>query len=309
MKKLASTAGLPHEEWLRLRRQGIGGSDAAAVCDLHPYRSAFQVYLDKTTEAEGEADNESMRQGRDLEEYVARRFMEETGKKVRRANAVYYNEEQPCLLADFDRLIIGERAGLECKTVNAYSADKWKDGNIPIHYQMQCQHYLAVSGFDCWYIAALIFGREFVVRRIDRDEGLIRTLVSIEEHFWEENVQKRQAPPPDGTKEYTEELGKLYAQADREREVQLAGFEERLARREEIGALIEKLSKEKEQIDQQIKCRMQSATHAAAGGYRISWGSVESSRVDTALLKAKFPEQYSQCLRKSSYRKFTVKAA
>ena len=88
-----------------------------------------------------------MRQGRDLEEYVARRFSEETGLKVRRANAIFQNEENPFMLADFDRLIVGQKAGLECKTVSPYSSDKWNDGNIPLHYQMQVQHYLAVSWF------------------------------------------------------------------------------------------------------------------------------------------------------------------
>ena len=72
-----------------------------------------------------------MRQGRDLEEYVAQRFTEATGLKVRRANAIYQNEEHPLLLADFDRLIVGQKAGLECKTVSPFSADKWADGKIP----------------------------------------------------------------------------------------------------------------------------------------------------------------------------------
>lgn len=89
MKKLVSTLQLSREEWLRYRKQGIGGSDAGAVCGLNPYRTAAHVYLDKITEDVEEIDNESMRQGRDLEEYVARRFMEETGLKVRRSNYMY----------------------------------------------------------------------------------------------------------------------------------------------------------------------------------------------------------------------------
>ena len=154
MKKLISTNGLGRKEWLLKRKQGITGTDAAAILNLSPYRSAFSVYQDKLTDVIDESDNESMRQGRDLEEYVAQRFMQETGLKVRRANAIYYNEEYPFLMADFDRLIVGQKAGLECKTVSPYSSEKWADGKIPIHYQIQCQHYLGVSGFDAWYIAS-----------------------------------------------------------------------------------------------------------------------------------------------------------
>ena len=91
MEKLISTAGMEREEWLRQRKNGIGGSDAGAVCGLNPYVSPVQVYLDKISDKISDYDNEAMRQGRDLEEYVARRFTEATGKKVRRANMIYGN--------------------------------------------------------------------------------------------------------------------------------------------------------------------------------------------------------------------------
>ena len=89
MKKLVSTLHLDHREWLKYRKRGIGGSDAGAVCGLNPYRTAMQVYYDKISDDIEENDNEAMRQGRELEEYVAKRFAEATGKKVRRANAMY----------------------------------------------------------------------------------------------------------------------------------------------------------------------------------------------------------------------------
>ena len=74
MYKTISLANVSHEDWLRLRKTGIGGSDAGAICGLNPYSSAMNVYRDKLSEELLLEDNESMRQGRDLEEYVARRF-------------------------------------------------------------------------------------------------------------------------------------------------------------------------------------------------------------------------------------------
>ena len=130
MKRLVSTRNLSKEDWLRYRKCGITGTDAGAILGLNPYRSAFQVYHDKISDTIENIDNEAMRQGRDLEDYVAQRFSEETGFKVRRANAIYQSEEHPLLLADFDRLIVGQKAGLECKTVSPFSADKWADGKI-----------------------------------------------------------------------------------------------------------------------------------------------------------------------------------
>lgn len=133
---------------------GIGGSDAGAICGRNPYASLMSVYYDKTREDTADCDNESMRQGRDLEAYVAQRFKEATGKKVRRSNIMYQSEEYPFMLANVDRLVVGELAGLECKTASAYSADKWKDDNIPVHYQIQCHHYMAVTEAKAWYLAS-----------------------------------------------------------------------------------------------------------------------------------------------------------
>lgn len=105
MKRLVSVNNLTKREWLTYRKQGITGTDAASIVNMNPYRSAFDVYQDKITDEidEYDKDNETMRMGRDLEEYVALRFMETSGLRVRRANTIYYNKRYPFMLADFDR--------------------------------------------------------------------------------------------------------------------------------------------------------------------------------------------------------------
>lgn len=309
MRRLVSTTGLAKEEWLKYRKQGITGTDAGAITGMNPYVSAFQIYQDKTTEEITDFDNESMRQGRDLEDYVAQRFMEETGLKVRKANAIYQNEEHPVMLADFDRFIIGQKAGLECKTVSPYSSDKWKDGNIPLHYQMQVQHYLAVSGYDCWYVAALIFGREFIIRKIERDEELIQYLVAIEERFWNEHVLKSVMPEPDGTDSCSEQIAKLYFKSDFEKSVQLQGFNSLLNRREELVQMIGKMEKEKDTIDQKIKLEMQDAAYATTEDYRIAWTTNESRRLDSKRFKEEHPKLYDSYCKTINSRRFTVNHA
>ena len=80
-----STAKMSHEEWLEERRKSIGGSDAAAVIGMSRFASPYTVWMDKTGRLPEKEDTEAMRIGRDLEEYVAKRFEEASGKKVRRA--------------------------------------------------------------------------------------------------------------------------------------------------------------------------------------------------------------------------------
>ena len=309
MRRLVSTIDLPKTDWLKYRKKGITGTDAGAICGLNPYSSAFQIYQDKITDEIEEFDNESMRQGRDLEEYVAPRFSEETGLKVRRANAIFQNEENPFMLADFDRLIVGQKAGLECKTVSPYSSDKWNDGNIPLHYQMQVQHYLAVSGFDCWYIAAVIFGREFLIRKIERDEELINYLIDIERGFWYNNVLAGIMPEPDGSDNCSEMIAKMYFKGQENKTIKLSGYKEILDRRADLDKLIKKMEKEKKEIDQKIKMEMQDATVALEAGYKISWSNFEQNKLDTKKLKEEKPDIYKEYCKSSTNRRFTVSHA
>ena len=205
-----STVHMELTEWLEQRKQGIGGSDAGAVCGLNPYASPMSVYQDKTSPEIRIQENEAMRQGRDLEDYVAKRFMEATGFKVRRSNVMYKSEEYPFMLADVDRLIVGEDAGLECKTASAFQQDKWKDGAVPPHYLIQCLHYMAVTGKKSWYLAVVILGREFRYVKVDWDEEMIRNLIEVEKDFWMNHVVPRVMPDPDGSRICDEVISRYY---------------------------------------------------------------------------------------------------
>ena len=307
MVRFLNTDKIDKETWLRARKKGITGTDAGAIAGMNPYKSSFSVYQEKVSEEVTEVeDNERMREGRDLEAYVAQRFTEATGLKTRRALAVFQNEKHPVLLADYDRLIVGQRAGLECKTVSPYAAGQWANEKIPMHYLMQVQHYLAVSGYDCWYLAALIFGQELIIHKIPRDEELIRSLITIEERFWKENVEKKIPPEPDGSDDYTKMLERKY-HSDREKEIQLFGFDSKLRRRDEIDELMERLTAEKTKIDQEIKSRMGEASYAKTDGYRISWTESVQNRIDTKMLKQAEPQTYERYLKQVNSRRFSVK--
>ena len=308
MKKLASTLNLDKESWLKYRKQGIGGSDAGAVCGLNPYRTAIQVYYDKTSDSIEDVDNEAMRQGRELEEYVARRFCEASGKKVRRANAMFYDEKNPFMLADVDRMIVGENAGLECKTASPYSEEKWRDDKIPLSYQLQCYHYMSVCNADSWYIAVLIYGRDFKYYRIERDDEVIENLIRIEKEFWNEYVRKQVIPDPDGSKTADVAIAERFKES-KSITIPLTGFDERLERRQELLSLLEKIETEKRQIDQELKLYLGDAEIAENEHYRVSWKNFSRSSIDEKRLKAEQPEIYEKYRRKTISRRFTVKAA
>lgn len=275
--KIAATKLLSREGWLLLRKQGIGGSEAGAVCGLNPYKSAFNVYVDKTSDSTDTEDSERMRQGRDLEDYCARRFSEETGLKVHRSNYMYRHSEYPFMLADLDRVVVGENAGLECKTSSAWSADKWKSiDTVPESYILQCQHYMAVMGFDHMYLACVILGTAFVYYRIERNDALISNLILVEKDFWENNVRAGKVPAPDGSKAYDDMLS-AYFPVKKDAAIPLIGFDAELKRRKELNTLISKMETEKKTIDQKLKLYMNESEVAENANFRITWKLSEST--------------------------------
>lgn len=304
-----AVGNLGREEWMQLRKTGIGGSDAGAVCGLNPYSSPMKVYQDKVCGGRQEQDSEPIRQGHDLEDYVAQRFVEETGLKVRRSNYMYRSRENPFMIADVDRLVMGEDAGLECKTASAYNADKWKDGEIPLHYILQCVHYMAVTGKRTWYLAVVILGQEFKYHKLAWDDELIDRLVRTERDFWENHVMSGNMPDPDGSEPCSEVLEQYFHTARRNSAIELVGFDEKLARREEILLKIAELEKEQRRIEQEVKLYMKDNERAFSGKYRVSWGNVETARLDAKRIRQEMPEVYRDYAKTSTSRRFQVKAA
>lgn len=296
MNIIANTKDMSREDWLTFRKMGIGGSDAAAVCGLNKYKSPIGVWMDKLGKSEERPDNEAMRVGRDLEDYVAKRFQEATGKKVRRKNQMMCGDgDDSFMLANVDRVIVGENALLECKTANAYGAQRWADGQCPAEYEIQCMHYMAVTGADRVYLACLIMGIDFVIRVIERDEEMIQNLKDIERRFWFNHVMAAEMPAPDGSDADAEAIKMVYAVSDPEACVTIDDSENLMHRYDEINELIDELEREQEAIKQEWQAEMKEAEVAFVGDRKITWKTRKGSvTLDRKKLKAEHPEIFEQ---------------
>lgn len=238
-------------------------------------------------------------------------FVEATGKKVRRRNAILGHPDHPWMLANIDREIDGENAGFEAKTASPYAEEQWADGKIPVQYQIQCHHYMAVTGADRWYIGCLILGRRFVWNVIERDEQTIENLISLESEFWNRYVLAEEMPPPDGTEESEEAIASMFPAENvrNDEEVFLEGSEwdQRLRRWYELNDLGDRIEKEQDQIKQTIMLAMGTAAIARLpGDVRIKWRTMSQSRIDSSKLKKERPDLYSQYSRETTYRRFEV---
>ena len=305
---LAKTLDMPREKWLELRRQGLGGSDAAAIIGLDRYRSAFDVYAEKIGLKPEQPDNEAMRQGRDLEQYVAERFMEATGKKVRRRNAMLQHPEYPFMIADIDRWVVSENAGLECKTTSVLNRAKFSQGEFPPNYYVQCMHYMAVTGAERWYLAVLVLNNAFHVFTIERDENEIQALIQAEKQFWEEHVLKQIPPVPDGSESTAEIIKAMFPEARNTEAAALFGYESKIQQYLAFDEQIKDLTKQQEALKQELQLALQDAETGHAQGYIVEWKMQTKQNLDTTRLRKERPEIYEQFLKPSqTVRVFRIK--
>ena len=308
----ADTRNMSREEWLESRRNGIGGSDASAILGVNPYSSPLKVYMDKIGKGVEEEENEAMRQGTDLEPYVADRFVEfmakqGTPKKVRKCNRILRHPEYPWMLANIDREVLKENAGLECKTTSPFSKFRFDEGEINPHYYWQCIHYMAVTGAERWYVSIVVLGKSHHVFCIERDEDAIQTLIEAEREFWEEHVAPRVPPLPTGSEADGEALNALYPAAEEiEATMALDGLEDMLNLRAMKVAQRDALQTEIDGMDQQIKAVMGTFEKGVSESWTVRWTNTSSRRLDTKALKAKYPKIAEECMKVTAGRRFTV---
>lgn len=200
---VCSTKNLSTEEWLKIRTLGIGGSDAGIIAGCNPYRSIFELWQEKRGEIPvREEESEVIHFGKVLEDVVRKEFIQRTGLMVRKKNSILRSKEYPFMIADLDGVVSefdGTYSIFEAKTAIEFKNNDWKNGEIPKAYQLQVQHYLAVTGFQKAYIAVLVGGNKFYWTEIYRDEQLIKMLVSMESHFWH-CVKTGEEPDVDASK-------------------------------------------------------------------------------------------------------------
>lgn len=331
------TNNMSRDEWLEKRKCGIGGSDAASVLGLSPYKSSMSVYMEKIRDAhfanvcsasshpafqnchsandsKGESafqncytDEEvsyRMELGNKLENFVASEFSLKTGKKVRNINGILKNDKYPFAIANIDRAVIGEKAFLECKVTNSYSKKLWEK-EVPIHYQIQCHHYMSVTGATHCYVAALIGNEEFVIHKLDRDEDLISQIMDLEKMFWDQCVIGGELPTPDGSDDYGEVLQYLYKDS-KEEELILFEKEELLNRYDEVCGLIKDLDSEKKAIEQYLKLQMKDYEIAYLGDRKITWKKQVRNSLDSKRLKKEHPEIANKYMKTTTSRVFRI---
>jgi predicted phage-related endonuclease len=216
------------------------------------------------------------------------------------------------MLANVDREVVGENAGLEIKTAGVSQYKKWQGDEIPDAYYCQCLHYMAVTGADRWYIAVLIGGNDPAYKVVERNEQDIQALISAEREFWG-LVQTHTAPPIDGSVSCAQALADRYH-----------GEDKSIVLPDDAAQIIDDLRGDKEILEQlkaqitlrenQLKDMLGEAEVGTVGDYRVTWKTTNPRETcSLSKLKKAAPDIY-QTLRDKGFisigkasRRFAIK--
>ncbi len=308
---LVSTENLPYADWLEWRKKGIGGSDASVVCGINRYKSPVELWMEKTDQLQPQEAGESAYWGTILEAVVREEFTKRTGLEVRLVKQLLQSEEHPFMLANLDGVCNHPDYGtciFEAKTATAYKAGEWED-SIPDEYYLQIQHYMAVTGYRGAYIAVLIGGNTFKWRFVERDEELIATLIWLEADFWH-HVEDLTPPPLDGSDASAKFLSEQFPASVPQSHIDLPANAAELFRQYDSACeQLETATEQKQQAENLLKQMMGDNEVGIAGERIITWKTVTQERLDTTTLKSEHPTLYQKYANKTSYRRFSIKAA
>ena len=297
-KRLVNTKNLSREDWLQFRKQGIGSSDAAAACGIHPYLSMLELWMIKTGRMSSDIDESiegysPLYWGNTLEPMVAKYYQEHTGNKVRRVNAILQHPDSNnhFMLANLDYAITGsdEVQILECKTAGEHGAKLWKHG-VPLYVTCQVQHQLAVTGKQAAHICVLLCGHEAKIYKVERDERLIESIMEHERLFWQ-YVETDTPPTPDHSESAARALKQLYPTPEPSSKVDLRDddganklFEQLLSYRD----YMQELEQRHDQVKHQLQSLIQDNEVAVFEKGAVSWKrSKDSVGLDSkAVIKA-----------------------
>ena len=309
-KVLAFTENMPYTEWLEWRKKGIGGSDASVVCGINRYKSPVELWLDKTNQIPSAEAGEAAYWGTILESVVRTEFSKRTGIEVQCVNQLLQSEEHPFMLANLDGVCEHpeyDTCIFEAKTASAYKTGEWDDA-IPDEYQLQIQHYMAVTGYKGAYIAVLIGGNTFRWKFIERDEELISMLIELEANFWN-HVQNGTPPPLDGSDASAKFLAERFPDSIPKSQIILPDTATELLQQYDTACEQLNIATEKKQYAENLLKEMMGDNEIGTSGDRvITWKTILQERLDSKTLKAEHPALCKKYTTKTSYRRFTVKA-
>ncbi len=294
---------LNNQDFALLRAKSLGGSDVGALLGLSKYRSAVDVWMEKTGQSVSSADSLPLRFGSFAESFVANEYALATGLSLVHHESALIHPDHSYMHGHVDRLIcssptIFNKEGhlladriLECKTANPFTAHEWGDvgtDQVPLSYLVQCAWYLAITRLERADLAVLFGNADFRIYEIHRDLELEAMILDRAKIFWEHHVIADVAPPAQRESDYKQ----LFPRSEVKSIEAPKETCELIKKLKSINEQIESYEQEVSNIKQSIMAQMKEAevlTHQ--GQVLATWKAPKpSTRLDTKKLSLEHPE-------------------
>lgn len=270
------------------RKMGIGGSDIAAILGLSPFRTPFDVWLEKTGDPAFKPQEETpqMRFGTLMEPVLARVYEEEhPGTKIVPMGGAHSEpiwHPNKIAYAHIDGIVTGEPAAIsgpqngiwEGKT--AWDDRDWRDG-VPIYYETQVRHYLAITG-EPWCDITICFRQSAAFRhfRVDANPEIDAGLIEVGLRFWTDHVLTLQPPPIDGSVGAAAYLVERFPKAQQTEVLASSPEVDRLAGELALArSLIAENERIKAKVENAIKEEMGEYGKITGTGWSATWNNVK----------------------------------
>ena len=299
-----------HDEWLNARREGIGGSDAAAILGVSPWTSAYTLWLDKTGQSSHTEETPAMRFGTLMEGPIRDTYREMTGQSVAETPFTYAHPEHPFMRANLDGLILDDEGYAEAILEVKTAANPWAWANgVPAYYVAQVQHYMAVVGLPRAVVVVLLGGEDLQTFDVDADPDYQAALIKVEAEFWQ-SVKDGTEPLPDGSKATHEAIRKQW-KADTGKATELDGeILGAIAWRKDRMERIAEMEAEKREAEAIIMKALEDADTGTSNGQTlVTWKEQTTNRLDTKALKEAHPELVAEFTKASTTRVLRIKEA
>lgn len=333
---LVGTENLSRDDWLAYRRKGIGGSDAAAVLGISPFRTGRDLYFDKLNivTADDAGNWVALEMGHLLESLVARIFEHKTGLKAQRRPFMFQHPLYPWMLADLDYVVElpdGKTAILECKTTNYNARDHWwynGEEIVPVYYEAQGRHYMSVMNVDRVYYCCLYGNNEdeVIIRHIDRDMAYESELIAVEEDFWKNHVLTQTPPPFTETGDLIlESLQRWLGPADKDAPAvllddlqvrQIVSYLDLQEKKRALSSEVTRIENGMKRLKGLIVEKMGTSCTAICGcaedGYTVTYNpsrTVSIPKANLDRLKEEHPDIYEEYATVTVSRRFSIKKA
>ena len=266
---------LTREQFLEVRRQGIGASDVAAIMGLNPFKTAVGVYMEKVG-LTPDVPNENMEWGKEFEQIIAARFADKTRLRIEWLGDLTVIGPEPWMFAHPDFKIAHEPHGGEAKMTGGYDKDAWGEegtDQIPDYYVTQAQWQMLCTGWESVFVTVLFSGRARIQKhyRVWNDPEMAAMMMEGTRDFWEKHVVPQLQPALDwspASKEYLARRFPSVVEKVREATDEEAALAGEYAR---VHATFGALEKVKESLANQIKEKIGDYGSVIGEGFKLSW--------------------------------------